>query len=139
LLDCLGQDTVRDRVRDTDTAIIEDTDKEFVRAMDNSVPERSLQQHHLADRGSSSDGQAWSPGRALQPPTHSQDWVQVASQQFGTYRNITPTSQVFKAMDMGDLLAGLVGEIVGSEKTTAGCTCRHIRLSAAVTPQPATS
>jgi hypothetical protein len=29
--------------------------------------------------------------------------------------------------------------LVGSEKTTAGSTCRHTRLSAAVTPQPATS
>jgi hypothetical protein len=139
---------------------VKDMVLDSMRAMDNSVPERSLLMHHHADRGSSSNGQAhtaemqWeSPGYTFQPPTHSQDWVTVASLLFGTYRNITPTSQMFHStdcsrdlpayshglvkelpdVDMRDLLAGLVGVIVGSEKTTAGCTCRHTRRCATVT------
>jgi hypothetical protein len=75
-LDC-RQDTVMDTG-------VKDMVLDTMRAMDNSVPERSLLKQHHADRGSSSNGQVtaemqWEcPCYTFQRPTCSQDWVLVS-------------------------------------------------------------
>jgi hypothetical protein len=72
LLNCLD----RDAVDSSFAAITKNTDREFVRAMASALKRRSLQVYNPSQGLHGTIGQAWSPGRAFQPPTHSQDWVQ---------------------------------------------------------------
>ena len=88
LLDCL-----QDVVDSSFATINKDTDKGFVRAMASALKMGSLQAHHPSQGESGTIGQAWSPGKAFQPPTQCQDCVLGVASHIWSFRNKTPTSQ----------------------------------------------
>jgi hypothetical protein len=134
LLDCL-----QDVVDSSFATINKDTDKGFVRAMASALKRGSLQAHHPSQGESGTIGQAWSPGKAFQPPTQCQDCVLGVASHDWSFRNITPSllgrhstdclghstdcetlPDVDELPDVAKMYAMARGgrSIVGSEKTT---------------------
>ena len=135
LLDCL-----QDVVDSSFATINKDTDKGFVRAMASALKMGSLQAHHPSQGESGTIGQAWSPGKAFQPPTQCQDCVLGVASHDWSFRNITPSllgrhstdclghstdcetlPDVDELPDVAKMYAMARGgrSIVGSEKTTS--------------------